>query len=230
MTSQNIMKKFGALQLLAALYLIFLPWSKASVAYINYSNAPVCTSSTTISGTINLSFDSSSLSKYSLSKKNYSGKCLYLQGGYLAFNTTHYSSTHWKNMMQYSYGYCVTCNGLASCSSDTSCDNAVTTSMYASNRYQMTKKTNTNNNNYKQHQTKSPPYRNAEAINSMTMQLIRQENQSSYSMGIYSLIGAVVGISVWGGLLLGIKKYKERHTNKRAVDLTESLSYQIQVV
>ena len=112
-----------------AIALAQLPRSYAGMnAYLYYEDA-VCTDSNTIYGTLSVAYDSSYLSGYGITQEGYEGDCLYFDGGSLS---VYYYSSYESYIKT---GYCVTCNGVAVCSSDESCDNAVTVS--SSNLYQM---------------------------------------------------------------------------------------------
>ena len=103
-----------------------LSWCEATNAYIYYTDAE-CTDSTAISGSFNLGYDDASLSGWGYTISNYVGECIYLKGGSLDLNS---NSDVWESMR---FGYCVTCDGVAMCSSDTTCENAVIVT--ASNLY-----------------------------------------------------------------------------------------------
>ena len=89
-------------------------------------------------------------------------------------------------------GYCVTCNGVASCSSDGTCDNAVSVS--SSNLYQLSEESA---NAYKDEEVSPQAYKNAEELDNVAMQMI--SNSQSGSSIIYAAIGVFIAFVSWFG-------------------------------
>ena len=215
------------------LYLTFilanLPWTYAGInAYLYYEDA-VCTDSNTIYGTLSVAYDSSYLSGYGVTQEGYEGDCLYFDGGSLSV----YYYASYESYIQ--TGYCVTCNGVASCSSDNSCDNAVTISssnLYQMSQYQEEYDDSSSNINNKKKEVWPNPFKAAEELDTVAMQIIQnsQNGNSGASRALYSIVGALIGAVGWFSILAGIKSYtkwRPRKQMKQNIELSESLSSQV---
>ncbi len=186
--------------------------TEATNAYIYYSNG-VCTDSNTITGTFNLTYDDSSLNNgFGLSIENYSGQCIYFKNGYLSLND--YTSER----DSIDYGYCVTCNGVATCSSDESCD--IVASISRSNLYQMSEV----NANAEQKTEVSPqPFKSAQEVDAAVMEMIIGQS-NGLSAAWYGVLGACIGFVSLFGLLAALEGHRLYRTRRRNTELSHALA------
>ncbi len=182
-------------------------------AYIYYTDAS-CSNSQTISGTFNLAYDDESLSGFGFSSENYEGECIYFDGG--SMDISYYSSAY--DLMK--EGYCVTCEGVTSCSSDETCDNAV--SLYSSNLYHLTEESA---NAYKKEEVSPQAFKNAEELDNVAMKMV--SNSQLGSSAIYASIGFFIGLVSWFSLLIGLEGHRQWRMKRQNKELAESLAAQV---
>jgi len=115
-------------------------------------------------------------------------------------------------------GYCVTCNGVASCSSDESCDNAV--SVNSSNLYQLTEESA---NAYTKEEVAPQAFKSAEALNAVAMKMVGDNSQSDSSF-MYAAMGFFIGLVTWFGLLAGLEGHRQWRMKRQNRELAESLA------
>ncbi len=184
--------------ILASVLLACLPmFAQGTYAYIYYSDA-YCKTPRRISGTFNLAYDDSSLKGYGKTKEDYEGSCIYFTGGRLNLQD-YQSATDYMN-----HGYCVTCNGVAMCSLDSSCDNAVSVSS-TSNLYQMSQ---ANENSYQKTEVSAQPFKYTQEVNAAVMSMISEQSRS-LSAAWYALIGGCIGLVSLFGLLAALEGHRQ---------------------
>lgn len=204
------MSRINALFLVAVLLAVAPSITEGVNAYIYYNNA-ACIDNSTISGTFNLAYDDSSLSKFGLSL-GYEGSCLYFKDGYLNLNNF---TSAWDAM---EFGYCVTCNGVVTCAGDDSCDDVATIS--SSNIYQMTEQSA---NAYQKKEVSLQAFKNAQEIDYVAMEIIGVESDG-LSGAWYSVIGAFIGLFSMFGLLAALEGHRQYRMKRRNPELSQAFA------
>ena len=198
-----------------ALTLAYLPsWCEGTSAYIYYSNA-ACIDSNTISGDFQLAYDDSSFEGFGYSVEDYEGECMYFDGGSLELSDYSYG---YSSILD---GYCVTCDGVAACSGDGTCDGVSTVN--TSNLYSMSQEQSSNS--YQKTEVQPNALKAAEDLNNSVSQIM-SKNQSIPTI-TYSLLGAFIGMCTWFALVAGLKAHRLRRVRGQNSDLSESLASQV---
>ena len=198
-----------------ALTLTYLPsWCEGTSAYIYYSNA-ACIDSNTISGDFQLAYDDSSFEGFGYSVEDYEGECMYFDGGSLELSDYSYG---YSSILD---GYCVTCDGVAACSGDGTCDDVSTVN--GSNLYSMSQEQSSNS--YQKTEVQPNAFKAAQDLNESI--LLKVSQNGSGSTITYSILGVFIGMCTWFILVAGLEAHRQRRVRRQNSDLSESLATQV---